>query len=236
MTRVAAGLAAALLLLSCREATPAKAPDRAKAELQLLTALPIVWGEQFGLDQPGSPVLEALEKEYRVKLVDLPSEVPDGALLLAAQPRALPAEELVALDAWVRRGGRLLLLADPMLEWPSGRPVGDPRRAPVAFADTGLLNHWGLRLDAPERRGPKSRGGGHFPLVFDSPGELVAEGKQCSLSRAGIVAECRIGKGQLIVVADADWLNQQSVPPYPGNYSNHLDELSELLSSIGSRR
>ena len=81
-------------------------------------------------------------------------------MLLAAQPRALPAEELVALDAWVRRGGRLLLLADPMLEWPSERPLGDRLRPPALFADTGLLQHWGLRLDAPDERGPRQSGAG----------------------------------------------------------------------------
>jgi ABC-type uncharacterized transport system involved in gliding motility auxiliary subunit len=78
-------------------------------------------------------------------------------LLLMAHPLAQPAEALVALDAWVRGGGRLLLLADPMLEWPSERPLGDPLRPPPMFADTGLLKHWGLRLDAPDERGPGER-------------------------------------------------------------------------------
>ena len=71
-----------------------------------------------------------------------------------AHPLAQTAENLVALDAWVRGGGRVLLLADPMLEWPSKRPLGDPLRPPPMFMDTGLLAHWGLRLDAPDERGP----------------------------------------------------------------------------------
>ena len=33
-----------------------------------------------------------------------------------AQPLAQTAENLVTLDTWVRRGGRVLLLADPLLE------------------------------------------------------------------------------------------------------------------------
>ena len=106
--RLSIGIAGLFLLLSCREATPAKAPELARPELFLLTPLPILWGESFGIDQPGSPALRALEEAYRVTPVDLPSQVPDGGLLLAAQPRALPAEELVKLDAWVRRGGALL--------------------------------------------------------------------------------------------------------------------------------
>lgn len=203
-----AALGAALALLaSCRGETPAKAPDGPKPELFLLTALPIVWTERFALDQPGSPALAALERDYRVTPVDLPSQLPEGALLLAAQPRALPAEELVALDDWVRRGGRLVLLADPALEWPSELPMGDPRRAPVAFADTGLLQHWGLRLDAPEERGPRqSRVGGQAVLTA-SPGTLVRIGESCELADAGLRALCGIGRGRAIVIADADFLN-----------------------------
>lgn len=201
--RARAALAALLLLAGCRDNAPARAGE-ARGELYLLTSLPILWGEEFGLDQAGSPVLSALEKDYKVKAVDLPSQVPDGALLLAAQPRALPAEELVALDHWVRAGGRLLLLADPMLEWPSKRPLGDPRRAPVAFPDTGLLAHWGLRLDAPEERGMRALQLGDADIQTISPGTLSGA---CDISRNGLAADCRIGKGRAKVIADADWLD-----------------------------
>ena len=96
-----------------------------------------------------------------------------GGLLLMAHPRAQPAEALVDLDHWVRGGGRLLLLADPMLEWPSERPLGDPLRPPPAFADTGLLKHWGLRLDAPDERGPGSAHARRTDDLTVSPGSLV---------------------------------------------------------------
>ena len=202
-----AGLAALLLFVSCREATPAQTPEKARPELFLLTPLPIVWSETFGVDQPGSPALRALEEVYRVTPVDLPSQLPEGALLLAAQPRALPAEELVVLDAWVRRGGRLVLLADPMLEWPSERKLGDPRRPPIAFPDTGLLQHWGLRLDAPDERGPKRSSLGGKAVLTASPGELVRTGRGCTLGNKGLAAQCALGKGQAIIVADADFIN-----------------------------
>jgi hypothetical protein len=65
-------------------------------------------------------------------------------LLLAAQPQALTAERLVALDKWVRDGGRLVLLADPLLRFDSSRPLGDRFRPPLRYPDTGLLAHWGL--------------------------------------------------------------------------------------------
>ena len=197
-------MAVAMALASCGQAAEPEAP---KPELFLLTALPLIWSEDFALDPPTQPAMEELEKHYRIKALDLPSQLPDGALLLAAQPRALPAEELVALDAWVRRGGRLLLLADPLLEWPTGLPLGDRRRAPLAFPDTGLLAHWGIRLDAPDARGPKMGAIGQTPVLTASPGTIVRTSGACAIENAGLVARCLVERGSAIVVADADFLN-----------------------------
>ena len=47
----------------------------------------------------------------------------------------------------MRAGGRLVLLADPVLRFDSERPLGDRFRPPLRYPDTGLLAHWGLRLD-----------------------------------------------------------------------------------------
>ena len=154
---VAAGLAYAF---SRRQ--PARLAPRASADrptLLLLTSLPLVFAEQFSIEGGGSPALKALETRYRVVPISVAddAELGKGRLLLMAQPRAQPAEDLVALDKWVRGGGRVLLLADPMLEWPSTRPLGDPFRPPPMFADTGLLAHWGLKLDAPDERRPEAR-------------------------------------------------------------------------------
>lgn len=218
----------AILLMSCRDGAPAEPPAKTKSELFLLTALPLVWDEQFGLDQAGSPVLETLSKAYRVTAVALPSQVPDGALLLAAQPRALPAEELVALDAWLQRGGRLLLLADPLLEWPSTLPIGDSRRAPVSFADTGLLRHWGLRLDAPEQRGIVKQATGLGEIVFVSPGRLYKIAGNCELEGTES-ADCAIGAGRVFVVPDADWLDEQRVKTLAGHPVGSMASLDGML-------
>jgi hypothetical protein len=98
----------------------------------------------------------------------------------------------------------VLLLADPMLEWPSKRPLGDPLRPPPMFMDAGLLAHWGLRLDSPDRRGPKTEKLGGFDVVTVSPGELSG---RCAISSDGLVARCRVGKGKATIVADADLLD-----------------------------
>ena len=192
---------AALALLaftpSCGQSEPApRAP-----ELHLITSLPLLFSEQFALEAEPPAVIRLLEQHYRLTAIDLPSQLPPRATLLMVQPRALPAEELVALDRWARRGGRLLLLADPRLEWPSERPLGDKLRPPPMYADTGLLAHWGLRLDSPKRAGPVTIG----DVTYGSPGTLVATGRDCAVDQ-GIAARCRIGRGKATVIADADWL------------------------------
>jgi hypothetical protein len=143
-----------------------------------------------------------------------------------AQPRAQPAEDLVALDQWVRRGGRVLLLADPMLEWPSARPLGDPLRPPPMFADTGLLAHWGLRIDAPEARGPKGAQLGGYAVLTVSPGALSG---RCDISRDRLVAHCRPGRGLATVVADADFLNVGSLGK---SAAHNLDALLAELARL----
>ena len=221
-------IVAVALVASCRESPATKPAEQAKSDLFLLTSLPIAWGEEFALDQTRSPVMTALEKKYRVKLIDLPSQLPKGALLLAAQPRALPAEELVKLDQWVRAGGRMLLLTDPVLEWPSNLPLGDKRRPPIAFADTGLLQHWGLRLDTPEQRGAVQMAVGGIPVVAASPGVLVAEGGDCRIVDRGLLAQCSIGNGRAVIVADADFLNIGS----DGRDDSNLVALESQLATL----
>jgi hypothetical protein len=193
-------------------------PPADRPSLALLTSLPLMFGESFGLDGGGSPALTRLEQRYQV----MPIAVADAAslreqkLLLMAHPRAQPAEALVDLDRWVRNGGRVLLLADPKLDWPSERPLGDKLRPPPAFADTGLLLHWGLRLSGPPPGSP------------DSAGQLASTGS-CRVDD-GMVARCRIGRGEATVIADADFLNVEA-----GGAEENLDLLVGELDRLESR-
>ena len=225
---VAAMAAAAVYGFALRPPTPV--PARAAADrppLLLLTSLPLVFGEQFSVDS-GSPALKALETRYRVAPISVTdhADLAKGRLLLMAHPRAQPAEDLVALDEWVRSGGRLLLLADPMLEWPSQHPLGDALRPPPMFMDTGLLAHWGLRLDAPDGRGPAQRQLAGRSIRTVSPGTLSG---RCRISRDRLVAHCKIGKGRAAIVADADFLNQEQFGKSDErNFDGLLAELAEL--------
>jgi len=180
-----------------------------RPELLLLTTLPIVFPEDFTLDSKASPVLGALQGRYRVVPISIAdrNSLAGHKLLLMAQPQAQPAEVLVELDAWVRGGGRVLLLADPVLQWPSERPLGDLLRPPVAFADTGLLGHWGLKLSAPKDLGPKSIALDHRKIEAVAPGELAANSANCAVDPSRLLARCRVGKGLATVIADADFLD-----------------------------
>jgi hypothetical protein len=199
-----------------------------RPKLLLLTSLPLLFNEQFGLSGSGSPALKALQSRYEVVPISVAdgAELARGRLLLLAQPRAQTAENLVVLDAWVRKGGHLLLLADPLLEWPSKLPLGDVTRPPAMFADTGLLAHWQLTLDAPDRRGPATRKLAGKNIVTVSPGSLRGG---CSVSPDRFVAACRIGAGRVIVNADADFLN---VDPLGAAAHDNLEALRAELALL----
>ena len=223
---IGTAIAVAVLGRDHRSLRP-RPPDE-RPTLLLLTSLPLVFGEQFSLRGGGSPALVALQTRYRVVPISVtgPADLAKGRLLLMAHPAAQPAEDLIALDDWVRRGGRLLLLADPMLEWRSERPLGDPLRPPLMFADTGLLAHWGLRLDAPDERGPALRKLGGYDVETLSPGRLVGG---CEIAADAAVARCRIGKGRAIVVGDADFLDTTRLDnPAQHNLDGLLGELARL--------
>ena len=177
------------------------------------------------------PALSALSAEFQVAPISTTSskELAKVRLLLMAQPPAQTPQNLVALDDWVRTGGRLLLLADPLLEWPSKRPLGDPLRPSPMFVDTGLLAHWGLRLDAPDRRGPAPRRLAGHRIVTVSPGALFG---RCVISADRLVADCRIGKGRAIIVSDADLLDVADLGPAA---EENLPAMTRQLAQLANR-
>ena len=222
----AVAIVCALALFAARPSAPQATVE--KPRLLLLTSLPLVFGEGFGLEIGGRPAFKALSERFTVLPISTtaPAELRKGPLLLMAHPPAQTAENLVALDQWVRDGGRVLLLADPSLEWPSDRPLGDPLRPPPMFMDTGLLKHWGLRLESAEQRGPQMRRLAGREVMTASPGSLSGS---CEVSADRLTAQCRIGRGRATIVADADLLDVEHLDgPTESNLEAVLAELANL--------
>lgn len=207
-------------LLAMMMATGCGARSAEKPALMLMTGLPIVWGEGdigdtlSGARQP-SEAYRWLSARYDVRLVDiLSARVLSAPALLLAQPRGLAPAELIALDKWVRAGGRVLVLADPKLDWPSAHGIGDPRAPPRVTLLDPLLTHWGLRIDL--RQGAEATAGRFF-----------RERGDCAVAKDGLVARCAFGSGRAVIVADADFLNDSNGRDGMELLVTWLDELIE---------
>jgi hypothetical protein len=197
-----------------------------KRPLGLFTSLPIYWNESASvseaLDGPGEPhwVRTHLERDYELVPVDT---LEDGELarldaLVMAQPRPLAPQENVTLDAWVRQGGRLLLFADPFLTEGSRFPLGDRRRPQDVVLLSPILARWGLQLtfDEDQAEGERTLSYGPVTVPEHLGGrlQLVTPGApaKCSLASEGLLAECDIGKGRALIVADAALLEADRAP------------------------
>jgi hypothetical protein len=192
--------------------TPQLAPAAQKPAVMLMSALPLVWGEGGAFDPSSRPaaLYRALQGEFEIRPVDaLDAESLSRArLLLLIQPRWLAPPELVALDSWVRSGGRALILTDPRLAWPSELAVGDIRRPPPSGLLKPLLDHWGLSLE-PVAGGAKGALLDHGRwLEVESEGRLRPAGSACRSVRE-FLAECRIGEGRALILADADLVRDE---------------------------
>lgn len=165
----------------------------------LLTGLPIIWGERPG-DGPAQ-VYRQLADAFHLMTFDVvtPAALDRIAILVAAQPRPMAPAQLAAIDAWVQRGGRALLFTDPDLHWSGTHDI------PNGQALAPLLAHWRVAvvpaahgvdvIDLPER------------LAVDAPGRIAAP--HCIIRASGLIADCTIGKGRTVIVADADLLHDR---------------------------
>lgn len=212
----------------------------------LFSSLPILWPESPDLaglldaDTPPHWALAALRERGRVVALDALSDdaagqgLPGLHLLVMAQPRPLSPQENVALDQWVRRGGRVLLFADPMLTHDSAFVIGDRRRPQDIAMISPLLAHWGLSLEFDDMQSSTPRlaevFGTDLPVAL--PGRFVASGKSgdCVPRDQGLAALCRIGAGRVIAIADAavfEDVDEASVP-------ERREALLQLISALES--
>lgn len=177
-----------------------------------------MWAEDSGLSLDAPPPWSRTVFEQHGTLVPLDSLVGANGRdslsgtdrLVLAQPRALSPEENVALDGWVRRGGRLLVLADPMYTGHSAYALGDPRRPQAIAMLSPILGRWGLRLEFDSDQPPGERQASVMGAAI--PVELAGRfalsgGATCKLWDDGLAATCAIGKGRVMAVADATLLD-----------------------------
>ncbi|MXO89537.1 Gldg family protein [Pontixanthobacter aquaemixtae] len=225
-----------------RAAQPQTQSQQPKSRAGLMTSLPIYWNEAAGLEVMLSDQTEVhwvkarLEDSYELVPLDAlagaDTTEPNGAFaeldqLILAQPYALPPADLVALDEWVRGGGKVLIFADPMLTEHSDFGLGD-RRRPQDIAMLGpILARWGLELvyEDTQSDGPDTVSLGSIDIPVHKSGrlELVENGgSDCAQSASGVIAQCSIGQGQAVIIADAALLERDAGSPANEKALNYI--------------
>lgn len=242
MLRCSNALIAALLL----GATPLAAQDEpARPQLALMGTVPIYWGEVSGMGDllfgTAEPHWARAVLETRSELVPIdylsPEALAAHRYLLMAQPRGLTADENVALDAWVRAGGRLLLFADPMMTGESHFGIGDRRRPQDVVLLSPLLAHWGLELqfDPAQPEGLAHVDHVGVPLPVNLRGRfLLRDGRDdCAVASDALLARCTLGQGQgqVLLVADAALLDLDG--PHEGAVSGFESLLAQIFPDFG---
>ena len=243
MTRLSLKKAASALLATLLAALaawvfwPQSSQVADRQPLGLMTSLPLYWplgGEMDALvsgETELSWVRQRLERRYEI--VPLESFVEDtvapesGGIasslsgmerLLVVQPRAVGSSDNVALDQWVRDGGRLLYAIDPMLAGQYDVPWGDPAHPIVHALVPPVFARWGLEVQFIEAQPFALRdldyGAGQLPVLMagefllakpsdDASEDDIAARGVCELLAEGTIARCQVGKGQVTAIADA---------------------------------
>lgn len=242
--------AAALWFWYSRKAAPSESEP-----LVLMSSIDLLWGEaEFGALAKGEvepdPLYKRLKETRKIIAADNVAQLQasKAKVALLIQPRAFAPDELVRLDHWVRAGGRLLFFADPALQWPSDLPIGDPARPLFTSMHSPLFNHWGIELVLPMEAEAESAevaiDVGQYEIRTLSAGQWQGRAKgsgdeaNCRIAEKALVAECRPGKGQVILVADADLLHSsiwQSALPGSDSSSN-IDWVEKLVSRLAQGR
>jgi hypothetical protein len=244
-------LATALALLvvsfapsaAAQASLPTEETGDSRPAIALMGTIPIYWGEVAGIDEilrGGTPphwARGALERRAQLVPIDYLSEEALGAhrYLLLAQPRGLTAQENVALDRWVRGGGQLLAFVDPWMTGESRFGIGDRRRPQDVALLSPILAHWGLELliDAAQPEGLEmvDQPDGALPVNMRGIWVAQGDGHDCALGGSALLAHCRIGQGQALLVADAAMLDLAG--PYAGAEAGFESLLARIFPQIG---
>ena len=210
----------------------------------LFTSLPILWRETPDISDwlhsaaPPHWALDVLAARGELQPLDTLS--PEGGslplatdgLLVLAQPRPLSPQENVALDDWVRAGGRVLLFADPMLTAHSAFAPGDSRRPQDIVLLSPILSRWGLTLQFDDTQPFGERDvellGKAVPVNLPGSFAVTDGAGNCGIESDGLVARCSVGAGRVVAVADAAMLEDDA----EGDLGQREAALGTLLSLL----
>ncbi len=228
------GLLGLLALSACTKPLP-------KHDWHVLTGLPLFFSQGSVTDvlegkSIAAPIITALSKERSLQPLDTAEAVKLAGVshLLAIQPSALPPAELVALDDWVRKGGKAVILADPDLVWPHDYPLGDKRTPPPSTLLDPLFAHWGLVLEG-QRADPQPvrlTQAGRTVLAIN-PGKWVVKRQGACVSEPPLIVRCALGKGLVLLVADADLADGRNWHESGTNNQAFIESLLEELEVAG---
>lgn len=166
-----------------------------------------------------APIYKYWQENYDIEAVDSLEGLIDSAtdIVMLVQPRAMAPADLADLDDWVRKGGNAIIMTDPDLVWPSELPLGNPQRPLASGLLSPLLKHWGLELVSQGNATELVEleyADNKFSTVgiggFEKLNQPSADDLPCNFSEAGFIAQCQIEKGHVILVADADFLHEQT--------------------------
>ncbi len=128
----------------------ARVQEAKQPKIGVLSDLPIGYagGQVPGQQQGNWAILQDLQKSFEVQsldpnsLVEIPAEL---RLVLVVHPKLVPARISYALDQFVLRGGKLIVLVDPNSRLdPSG---GGQFGAPTNSSLDDLFKAWGIKFD-----------------------------------------------------------------------------------------
>lgn len=241
-SRIALALACALLPLQQLAASEDRQRE-ARPSLALMGSVPIFWGEPQSLGEivegsaPAHWARGLIEADHNLDPLDFltPEKLAGHDYLLMAQPRALAPSENVALDEWVRAGGRLLLFADPMMTGESRFALGDRRRPMDVALLSPILAHWGLEMEFDEAQEEGVREASSYygyDLPVNLAGRFVRKGNECMpRGEDEMMARCALGQGRALIVADAAILDLAG--PHPGAEAALRGLLQDVFGDYG---
>jgi hypothetical protein len=169
-----------------------------KALSQCYTAMPLDTLAPIGGLDPGAPATNPLSGLAYVAVI---------------QPRGLSPRDNVALDDWVRAGGKLLLVLDPMLTGEYDLPLGDPRRPGAVAFIPPVVERWGMTViyDENQMFAPRQISVAGLEMQVLLAGDIAVSGGDCVIERQSPIKKCAIGKGSVTLVADAAIFEDQDL-------------------------